>query len=138
MPVSAFSGFSAVSELFVTAAVFYVLWQAWSRNDFRGGLLAVVLAFETFVNIAYMAVRIASPAPELHRSEGMMALLAGHGILSLVMFAGLVGFAVEANRLHKAGRNLLRERPRSALGFVALWTLSVLSGELIFALQLFA
>ncbi|MFO1532092.1 MAG: hypothetical protein ABR562_00090 [Thermoplasmatota archaeon] len=136
MAVSAFSGFSAVSELFVTAAVFYVLWRAWRHDDFRGALLGVTLGFEALVNMAYMSLRIASPAPELHASGAMTWLLAGHGTLSLLMFAGLVGFAVEARRLHRQGRNLLRERPRTAAGFAALWTVSVLSGEAIFLLQL--
>lgn len=44
--VPAFSVFSATSELFVTAAVYFVLWRAWRHDDFRGKLLAVTLAFE--------------------------------------------------------------------------------------------
>lgn len=134
--VPAFSYVSAVSELAVTAAVFYVLWRAWRHDDFRGVLLSIVLAFEALVNITYMSLRMASPAPELHHSAWMEGLLAGHGILSLLMFAGLVALAVDAFRLHKQGRNALRERPGVTLGFAILWSISVLSGEAIFLLQL--
>jgi hypothetical protein len=134
--VPAFSVFSAASELAVTAAVFFVLWRAWRHDDFRGRLLAITLGFEACVNIAYMSIRIASPAPELHASAAMEALLAGHGVLSLLMFAGLVALAVDAFRLHRQGRNALRERPKATLGFVVLWSISVLSGEAIFLLTL--
>jgi hypothetical protein len=134
MAVAAFSVFSAVSELFVTAAVFYVLGRAYFRDEFRGAFLAIVLLFETFVNIAYMSYRII--APSTHATGTMAWLQAGHGTLSLLMFAGLIAFAMEANRLKKEGRNLLRERPRSAVAFVVLWSLSVASGEAIFLLSL--
>jgi hypothetical protein len=134
--IPAFSYVSAVSELAVTAAVYFVLWRAWRHDDFRGTLLAITLAFEALVNIAYMSIRIASPAPELHVGPAMEALLAGHGILSLLMFAGLVALAAEAFRLRRQGRNALRERPRATLGFAVLWAVSVLSGEAIFLLTL--
>ncbi|MEA3203616.1 MAG: hypothetical protein QOI63_1295 [Thermoplasmata archaeon] len=134
--VPAFSAFSAASELAVTAAVFYVLWRAWRHDDFRGALLAITLAFEACVNIAYMSIRLVSHAPALHASAAMDLLLAGHGVLSLLMFVGLVLLAAEAFRLHKQGRNALRERPRATLGFAILWSVSVLSGEAIFLLTL--
>jgi hypothetical protein len=134
--VPAFSAFSAVSELAVTASVFYVLARAYRRDEFRGALLAVTLGFEALVNIAYMSLRIASRAPELHASAWMEALLAVHGTLSLLMFAALLVFSLEAFRQHKAGRNLLRERPRMLAAFVVAWSVSVLSGEAIFLLTL--
>lgn len=131
-----FSYFSATSELLVTAAVFYVLWRAYYRNEFKGVLLATTLAFEALFNITYMALRIASPAPELHVSPWMEGLLAAHGILSLLMFAGLIAVAVEAFRLHRQGRNLLRERPGTTMTFVVLWSISIVSGEAIFLVNL--
>jgi hypothetical protein len=132
--VSAFSHFSAVSELGVTAAVFYVLWRAWRHDDVRTGLLAVVLAFEVFVNVAYMVWRIAIPTVHLQTLPSW--LLAGHGILSLLMLAGLIAFAVEAGRLRRQKRNLVREHPGQAVGFAVLWGISVASGEVIYAMQL--
>lgn len=88
------------------------------------------------MNIVCMSIRIASPAPELHYGGWMELLLAAHGTLSLLMFAGLIALAVDAFRLHGQGRNALRERPRAALTFTVLWAISVLSGEAIFLLQL--
>ena len=132
--VSAFSHFSAFSELGVTAVVFYVLWRAWRHDDIRTGLLAVVLAFEVFVNVAYMVWRIAIPTVHLQTLPSW--LLAGHGVLSLLMLAGLIAFAVEAGRLRRQKRNLVREHPGQAVGFAILWTVSVASGEVIYLLQL--
>lgn len=98
--------------------------------------MGLVLTFEASVNIVYMSLRMASDAPELHDHSAFMTfLLAGHGILSLLMFAGLVAFSVEARRAHRQGGNLIRERPRTSLAFVGFWTLSVASGELIYILQ---
>ena len=133
MPVSAFSHFSAVSELFVTAAVFYVLWRAWRHDDVRTALLAVVLAFEVLVNVAYMSWRLA--VPTVHIQQLPSWLLAGHGVLSLLMLAGLLGFAAEAARMRRQGRNLVREHPGQALAFTVFWAVSVASGEAIYLMQ---
>jgi hypothetical protein len=134
--VTAFSHFSAASELLVTAAVFYVLWRAWRHDDVRTGLLGVVLTFELFVNIAYMAIRTATASHEIARTPFMSTLLAIHGSLSLLMFVALVGFAFEAARLRREGRNAVRERPKATLAFVAFWTVSILSGEAIYLTNL--
>lgn len=136
MSVPAFSHFSAISELFVTAAVFHVLWHAWKHDELRLRLLGGVLAFEALVNITYMSLRIAMPSGGLKTTGWMGWLLAGHGTLSLLMFVGLIAFALEARRLKRDGRNLVRERPGTTLGFVALWTLSIASGEAIYIVQL--
>lgn len=134
--VPAFSVFSAASELVVTAGVFYVLGRAFYRNELRGALLAIILAFEAFVNMGYMVYRIAIFRPGLATTGSMGILLALHGTLSLFMFALLVAFAVEAGRLKRQGRNLVRERPRATAAFVAFWSLSVLSGEALFLTSL--
>lgn len=132
----AFSHFTAVSELFVTAAVYYVLWRGYYRNDLRTVLLGVTLTFEATVNMAYMVMRLALPGEHIPRSDGMTWLLAFHGTLSLLMFAALVGFAFEARRFKREGRNVLRERPKATLAFAIFWGISVLSGEAIYLVSL--
>ncbi len=131
--IPAFSIFSASSELLVTAAVFYVLWRAYFHADLRKGLLIATLSFEAFVNIAYMSYRLAVPSHPAATTPGwMLALQGGHGVLSLVMFIGLIVLAGMAFSLHKDGRNFFRESRALTWTFVGLWTLSVLSGEFIF------
>ncbi|HLF16301.1 MAG TPA: hypothetical protein VI796_02580 [Candidatus Thermoplasmatota archaeon] len=131
--VPAYSIFSASSELLVTAAVFYVLWRAYARDDLRIGLLAVVLAFEAVVNIAYMAYRMAVPSEGLAGAPHWVTVTAAlHGLLSLAMFLFLLLLAAMAYGEHKKGGNLFREQPGLMWSFAALWSLSVLSGEAIF------
>lgn len=136
--VPPFSHFTAASELFVTAAVFYFFFMAMRRNDYRWGLVTITIAFETLVNITYMASRLTQ-----HTTSGVdhpawvTALLAGHGVLALAMFLGLVAYVVVAFRKVRVERdNLLARRKGMSYAFLVLWGLSVLSGELIYILQL--
>ena len=136
--VPAFSTFSAISELFVSAAVFYFFYQAIRRDNYRWGLLTITIAFETLVNITYMASRLSQHADSgVERPAWITALLAAHGILSLVMFLGLIVLVLVAFRRHKVeGDNFLRAQRPLSYAFLLLWTASVLSGELLYALQL--
>lgn len=131
--IPAYSVFSATSELLVTAAVFYVLWRAYARGDFRKGLLAVVLSFEALVNISYMAYRIVSPATPAEAMPGWLtATAAMHGILSLAMFLALLFFAAMAWRDDARGENFFRDHKGTTWTFVGLWTVSIVSGEFLF------
>lgn len=130
--IPAYSIFSASSELLVTAAVFYVLWRAYARNDFRKGLLAVVLSFEALVNISYMAYRAVVPAAGEALPGWLTATAALHGILSLAMFLALLFFAAMAWRDDARGENFFRDHKGTTWAFVGLWTLSIVSGEFLF------
>jgi hypothetical protein len=130
--IPAYSMFSATSELLVTAAVFYVLWRAYARDDFRKGLLVAVLAFEALVNISYMAYRIAVPAAAGGLPGWLTATAALHGILSLAMFLALLFFAAMAWRDDARGENFFREHKGATWAFAALWTVSIVSGEFLF------
>ena len=130
--IPAYSIFSAGSELLVTAAVFYVLWRAYARDDFRKGLLVVVLSFEALVNISYMAYRIAVPAGGQALPGWLAATAALHGILSLAMFLALLFFAAMAWRDDARGENFFRDHKGATWTFVGLWTVSIVSGEFLF------
>lgn len=128
-----FSTLSAVTELFVTAAVYAFIFQAYKRDLFRKGLMAFALTYEVVVNIAYMAFRLLQPSEGAgDLSPAMVALYGFHGTLSLLMFIGLVALVVTAVRLHRFGHNLFRERPKLMWTFVVLWGVSILTGELIY------
>jgi hypothetical protein len=60
--MTAFSIFSAVSELFVTAGVLWIIRRNWTRQPFPLGLFLAVALFEALVNVLYMANRASQAA----------------------------------------------------------------------------
>ena len=136
MGVPSFSVFSAVSELFVTAAVLYLVRRNWTGRGFSLPLFIGVALFEAFVNVAYMANR-ASRAASGHDTiaPGMKIFFALHGMLSLLAFLWFVVLAVFAWQEQRAGRSFFRARPVLTTVFVVVWMVSVLSGETLFVLR---
>lgn len=130
-----FSALSAGTELLVTAALLYVLHQAIFRDRFEAAILGGALAYEVLFNISYMVSQLFTHGEPGHHPGWMVALLAGHGILSLIMFLALVGFSAAAYRAHRQGRNLFADHLAWTGVFVVLWMVSILSGEAIFVLE---
>ncbi len=131
------SHFSAATELLVTAGVFYFFWRAIRFDDFRWPLIWITIGYETLFNITYMAVRLARHDPAPDYPGWATLLLAGHGTLSLIMFLGLIAFVMVAFRQRHVGDlNVFRDHGSFTLLFIVLWTTSIVSGELIYALQL--
>lgn len=136
MAIPPFSVFSAVSELFVTAAVFYVVRRNWMRRPFPLPLFIGVALFEALVNVVYMANR-ASRAAAGHDviSPAMRIFFAGHGALSLLAYLWFVILAVFAWQDQRANRWFFRDRPVLTWSFLIAWTVSVVSGEVLFVLR---
>lgn len=133
-----YSIFSATTEVMVTAAVFYVIWKAW-RGDFRRGLLVGVLVFEVAFNVSYMAYRMFWDTDGLDEIPNWLgSVAAGHGILSLLMLFLLFFITAMAWRDNERGQNFIRDYPAMTWFFLAVWTLSVVSGELVFAVMYLA
>lgn len=129
-----FSTFSAVSELVVTALVLFVVLGNMRGRPLRWKLLFGTLTFEVLVNVAYMVNRTLvvvenHPAPLTH---WVTLLGAFHGIMSLVMLIGLIGLAIFAYRAAKQGAAYFQQRPTLTGVFVALWLISVVSGEVLY------
>lgn len=135
MAAPLFSTLSAITELGVTAAVFYVIAQAYYHDRFRGGILAFALTYEVLFNVAYMVRQLVTTSPEVDRPGWLTALYAGHGLLSLVMLLALIVFALAAFRQHKHGINMFQEQRGATLAFVVLWSLSIASGEAIYLVE---
>jgi hypothetical protein len=136
MHIPPFSIFSAVSELFVTAGVIYVIARNWKQRPFPLGLFLGVAVFEAFVNVLYMAnrsARAASGADPI--STGMKIAFAAHGMLSLLAYLVFVVLGVIAWQEQRAGRYFFRERPVLTWTFVTVWMISILSGEVMFAVR---
>ena len=94
MHIPLFSLFSAISELFVTAAVLFVVRRNWTRRTFPFALFIGVALFEGLINVMYMAKRAsdasgtaaAAEAAAHVLSTGMKIGFAVHGLLSLLAF----------------------------------------------------
>ena len=138
MNIPPFSIFSAVSELFVTAGVFFVIRRNWTRRPFPFALFLAVALFEALVNVMYMANRsavAAAPSAALALSSGMKIGYAAHGLLSLLAYLVFVVLGTLAYQEQRAGRWFFREHPRLTWTFLVVWTISIGSGETIFVLR---
>jgi len=131
-----FSTFSAVSELIVTAIVLYVIVSNLRGGPLRWKLLFGTLAFEVFVNVTYMVHRsvvITANHPD-PLGDWVGILGAFHGVLSLIMLVGLLIMSGLAYRAARRGEAYFRNRRGLTHTFVALWVISVGSGELLYVL----
>ena len=136
MSIPAFSLFSAISELFVTAGVLYVVWRNWRRQPFPGPLFLGVVLFEAFVNVLYMANRASQAASGADPiSQGMKLFYALHGTLSLLAFVVFVILGVFAYQDQKMNRWFFRDHPAITWSFLLVWMVSIVSGEAIFVMR---
>ena len=138
MDIPPFSIFSAISELFVTAGVVYVIRRNWTRRPFPFALFLTVALFEALVNVMYMANRsAAAAAPDAAHaiSTGMKIFYASHGLLSLVAYLVFVVLGTLAHQEQRAGRWFFRDHPMLTRVFLVMWTISIVSGEVIFVLR---
>lgn len=136
MDAPAFSTFSAIAELFVTAGVLYVVHRSYTRKRFEWQLATALIVFEFSVNMMYMISRM-SDASGGHEqvSSGYAMFMAGHGMLSLVVFVLFVVYAYLAQVASKRQRHFFAEHPVLAWSFVGLWMLSVGSGEALYVMN---
>lgn len=133
-----FSIFSAISELFVTAGVLYVVRRNWTRRPFPFGLFLGAVLFEGLVNVLYMANRAAAatgPHATEVLSSAMKIFYATHGLLSLLAYLLFVVLGTIAHQEQKAGRWFFAEHPKLTWAFLALWTVSIGTGEAIFVVR---
>lgn len=136
MDIPPFSIFSAISELFVTAGVLYVIWRNWNRLKFPLWLFLTVALFEALVNVLYMANRASQAATGAHEiSTGMKIFFAAHGTISLVAYLVFVLLGIFAYQEQKDGRFFFRDRPVLTWAFLIVWTISIVSGEAIFVMR---
>lgn len=131
MPPPLFSTFSLITELIVSASIFYVFYSGYKHNHFPFKLALFALSYEILFNISYMVSRSLEHVPEYKEevhSGFEIALAAFHGILSLVMFIALIVFLIIAFKKYKAGINYFKEHNTLTIMFLVLWSLSVISG----------
>ncbi len=129
-----YSTITLVAEFIVSGIIFYALWSGWTRNRFPGRLVAAALSYEVLFNISYMIFRTMQDRGDSFLPPAVVALAAFHGILSLLMFLALLAFFFAAWKNYRAGINFFKTHPGLTLTFGCFWTLSVLSGALLYVL----
>jgi hypothetical protein len=137
MSIPPFSMFSAISELAVTAGVFTIIRRNWTRRLFPLALFLAVALFEALVNVLYMANRAAQAASGSGATISVPVRIgfAAHGMLSLAAYIWFVILGVFAYQDQRSGRFWFRERPALTWTFIVVWTISVASGEALFAVR---
>lgn len=129
-----FSTFAAFSELVVTAIVLQVIISNMRGEPLRWKLLFGTLAYELLVNITYMVERtvvVTTNHPDpLGNWVGILGAV--HGILSLIMFVGLVVISMMAFRASRKNVAFFQNYKGLTLFFVVFWLISIISGEVLY------
>lgn len=132
-----FSTFSALTEILVTAVVLWFFYRALKFSDYRFGIMTGALVYETGFNITYMVSRLFVHEEGITHTHAPWVtwFVAFHGSLSLLMFIGLIWIVVWSRRQRKLGdANPLLARRGLSMTFLVLWMISVITGEIIYAL----
>jgi hypothetical protein len=136
MHIPPFSLFSAISELFVTFGVFWVIRRNWTRRPFPLGVFLTVALFEAMVNVMYMATRSSAAAQAASgMAPSMKLFFALHGMLSLLAYLVFVVLGVLAYQDQKENRYWFADRPVATWTFIVVWLISIGSGEVLFAMR---
>lgn len=132
MGIPVWSALTLATELCVTAGVLYIIWTAYRKGVFLRWLAFFMLGYELIFNVSYMASREVNAATAPALDPYLTALAIVHGIFSLVMFMALIVFFIVTWRAYGKGGNFFKAHHFLTMLFVSAWTLSVLSGILLF------
>ena len=136
MHIPIWSIVTLLTELIVTASVYFIIWKAYTTGIFLRYFAFAVLGYEALFNITYMSTRAASGQGNTVYSpyETMLAIF--HGTFSLLMFAALVAFFMLATYVYARGENYFLDHKRITFSFIIAWGISILSG-LVFFISLY-
>ncbi|MDE2001417.1 MAG: hypothetical protein KGI60_02530 [Patescibacteria group bacterium] len=128
------STFTLIAELFVSGAIYYTLLTGYFWNSFPTLVAGIAVGYEILFNITYMVSRTIADTASPLESRTAELFAAAHGILSLLMFIGLLVFFFFAWRAYRHGSNFFKNRPALTVTFGFFWGLSILSGMVLYAL----
>ncbi len=129
------STFTLLSEIVITIGILMVFRQSFAKGKFNSKLAFGLLAYEYFVNIVYMVYRTLSHVETAKRPVFEIILLAGHGIISLLMIVVLTALFVMAYFASKKGINIIRKHKTVSIAIIAVWLFSVLSGFAVYFME---
>lgn len=122
-----------LTELAVTASVYFIIWKAYRTGVFLRYYAFAVLAYEALFNITYMSSRAAGGRGNVVYSPYETTLAIFHGIFSILMFVTLVVFFLYAAYAYSRGENYFLNHKKVTFAFVTAWGISILSGVTFFA-----
>lgn len=132
MNIPIFSLVTLVTELLVTASVYFIIWKAYRTGIFLRFYAYGVLIYETLFNISYMLSRELGEQGAKVYNPYETGLAIFHGIFSIIMFVTLVIFFLRAARSYKKHENYFQLHKKLTLTFVIAWGISILSGVTFF------
>jgi uncharacterized membrane protein YozB (DUF420 family) len=127
MIAPAYSTFALIAEPIVTFAVFYTFYQGYKNGHFPAKIAFGAVLYETAFNISYMFYKLPAHISRFNKAW-YTALAATHGILSIVMFIGLVIFLVLAYRNYEKGINYFKKHKYVSIVFLSFWLIALLTG----------
>lgn len=136
MQAPLYSTITLIAELFVSAAIYYSLYQGYKHNRFPVKLAAAALIYEIIFNISYMAMQVPQHAKATGvESPFVIGLAIVHGVLSLIMFITLVIFFILAFEHYRKGVNYFKRHKIFTIIFTCFWTFSIVSGILFYFVE---
>lgn len=131
-----FSTFTALSEVFVTSGVLYVVLTNLKGQSFKWKVALALVIFEFSVNMLYMIYRLKEHVPKANLSGPEILLAATHGTLSLIVFILFATYSCIAYAENLKNRFFFREHKIQTWVFLTLWMISVISGEILYFLTI--
>jgi uncharacterized membrane protein YozB (DUF420 family) len=132
MEPSVISGVILVSEIAVATAIFYVIYHGFKYNRFFSKLILAAVTYEILINVGYMIYRTIRKTAIAEHGSFYTGFAIFHGILSLVMLIFLIVFIWLAARAYGKGINFFKDNFHWTFVFFAGWTLSLLTGVLVY------
>ena len=131
-----YSTFALLAELLVSLAIFYTFFQGYRRNKLPEKVAIGALVYEILFDISYMIYRL-----PVRESGANKSLLTGlgifHGTLSLLMLLSLIAFFMLAIKNYRRNVNYFLIHKRLMIVFLFFWSLSVISGAVLFSVEYF-
>jgi hypothetical protein len=134
MDTPLYSTITLFAEIGLSLIIYYTFYSGYKKVHFPTPLVAIGLLYETLFNITYMASRAKTDAQvtRVHLPALYIGLAAFHGILSLVMFIALVVFMFFAWRGYRKKKNFFKTHKSLSMTFLVFWTISIVSGILLY------
>lgn len=131
-----YSTITLIAEIFVSASIYYTLYQGYRHNKFPAKLAGFALLYEILFNISYMALQAPHHVKAARVEAPFVVILAiVHGVLSLLMFLALILFFVFAWTRYKKEINYFQSHKMLTSTFIFFWTFSIVSGILFYFVE---
>ena len=132
MNIPLWSVATLLTELVVTASVYFIIWKGYRTGIFLRLFAFGILTYEALFNVSYMFSRVSGVQGAVTYSPFEIALAIFHGIFSIIMFVTLIAFFLLAARVYSRGENYFLTQKKLTIAFVAAWGISILSGIIFF------